>query len=156
MPEYSQEQLRELYSALPEKLQGALYSEQNGKNIKEICEKNNITSNETIWEINKYVGYVLFGLLPPNELSETLEENLKIEENTAKKISSQLTRFVFMPIKDILEPLYGIEIKFDAKEKKETPKSEKNASVPAPIIKDETPDAEKNSSGEDGYRELIQ
>lgn len=139
MLEYSQDQLRELYSSLPQKLQDALYSEQNGKNIKEICEKNNISDNDKIWDINKYVGYVLFGLLPPDSLSNALREELSIKKENAEKISEQISRFVFLPLKDILEPLYGIEMKFEEEEKK-------------PLAK---PKILETPGKNDNYRELI-
>lgn len=139
MLEYSKDQLRELYSSLPKKLQDALFSEQNGKNIKEICEKNNVSDNDKIWDVNKYVGYVLFGLLPPDNLSKALREELSIKKEDAEKISEQISRFVFFPLKEILEPLYGIKMELKKEEKKPSKK----------------PDMPENIKKNDNYRELI-
>lgn len=110
MAEYSKEQLKELYEKLPKKMQDALYSEENGRNIKEICEKNSIKDNETLFGINKYVGFVLMGLLPPDKLASVFEKELKIEKAKSEEISSQIGHLVFYPVKDILEPLYGIKM----------------------------------------------
>ena len=142
MLQYPKEQLSELYESLPEKLQEALYSDQNGKSIKEICGEKSITDDNTLFEINKYVGYVLFGLLPPDNLSSSLEKELKIKKEDAEYIGNQISRLVFLPIKDVLEPLYGIKIKV---------KEEKKDSVP---IKKKEDIAEK-SSEKNIYREPI-
>ena len=138
MLQYPKEQLSELYESLPEKLQEALYSDQNGKSIKEICGEKSITDDNTLFEINKYVGYVLFGLLPPDNLSSSLEKELKIKKEDAEYIGNQISRLVFLPIKDVLEPLYGIKIKV----KKEIPAKKKE-------------DIAEKSSEKNIYREPI-
>jgi hypothetical protein len=127
MLEYSQEQLRDLYNSLPKELQDALYSEKNAENLDKICRQNNVSDEDVIFDVAKIVGYVLFGLMPPGELSFMIEKELKIEKPDAIKIGSEISRYVFFPLKKILEPLYGIEMKFE--EKKEEP-VEKQAEKP--------------------------
>ena len=111
MPDYPKEQLRRLYKNLPKDLQEASYSQKVASNIQEICTKNGITDEDLIFEITKNIGHVFLGLLPPNEFSSVLEKELKIEKKKANNIASEITRFVFLPVKRSLEALYKIEIK---------------------------------------------
>jgi len=139
MPDYPKEQLRELYNNLPEDLQKAAFSKEVAQNIYEICHKNEITNEDTLFDISKNIGYVFLGLLPPNELSVVLEKDLKIEKNKASQVASEIARFVFLPVKKSLEALYKIEIKPGIK--------------PKTVPLKETP--EKKPKRSDGYRESI-
>ncbi len=111
MPDYPKEQLWELYKELPKNLQKATFSEEVAANIQEVCKDNGITDDDVIFDITKNIGYVFLGLLPPNEFSDILEKELKIEKKKAKQISSEITRFVFLPLKKSLEALYQTQLK---------------------------------------------
>lgn len=111
MPNYTKEQLWGLYKNLPEELQKATFSDEVAQNIQEICNNNGITDDDLISEIAKNIGYVFLGLLPPNEFSYILEKELKIEKDRAEQIASEITRFVFLPVRPNLEALYKMEIK---------------------------------------------
>jgi hypothetical protein len=112
MPAYSQEQLLELYNNLPKALQDAVYSEQNAKNIEEICAKNNIKDDSVIEGIKENVCYVLLGLLPPSELSLMLEKELELNKGACFEISNSISRYIFFPLRAYLEPLYGAPVSF--------------------------------------------
>lgn len=141
MPDYPKEQLWELYKNLPEDLQKAAFAEEVANNIQEICTKNGVTDDDIIFDVAKNIGYVFLGLLPPNEFEEVLEKELKIEKKKAEKLSSQITRFVFLPVKKSLEALYKIEIKTGIKP----------TAAPLPT---ETP--KKKTKKKDKYREPIE
>lgn len=111
MPDYPKEQLWQLYKNLPKDLQKAAFSEEVAGNIQEICTENEVTDDDTIFDVAKNIGYVFLGLLPPNEFQDVLEKELKIEKKKAEQIASGITRFVFLPVKKSLEALYKIEIK---------------------------------------------
>ena len=111
MLEYSKEELWSLYKQIPKDLQRATFSEQVGKNIREICNNNKIADEDLILKITKNVGYVFLGLLSPDKFSEELQQDLKIEKETADQISAGLTNIVFLPLKKSLDVLYEIEIK---------------------------------------------
>lgn len=118
MPNYPKEQLRELYKDLPKDLQKATFSKEVAVNIQEICTENDITNDDVIFDITKNIGYVFLGLLAPNEFSDVLEKELKIEKEKAEQISSEITRFVFLPVRKSLEALYQAKIKTSSKLKK--------------------------------------
>jgi len=139
MPDYPKEQLRELYKDLPKDLQKATFSKEVAANIQEVCKENGITDDGVIFDITKNIGYVFLGLLATNEFSDFLEKELKIEKKKAEQISSEITRFVFLPLKKSLEALYQIEIK--------------------PGIKTEikkTKEVKEKTRKKDAYREVIE
>ena len=110
MPEeYTKEQFWKLYEKLPEELREAIFSEETADSIWDICARNGI-EDERISEIARYTGRVLMGLLPPDELAETLEKKLELDKETAKRISQEINRFIFYPVKASLEELYKIEM----------------------------------------------
>lgn len=138
---YTSEQFWKLYKKLPQELKDALFDEETGNNIYEICKRNEIAEN--LGEVVEYVGQVLVGVLPPDEFQETLEKELKIEEDTAKKVVREINRFIFYPVKPLLEELYKIEIAPPAKPRVAPP--------PKPL--EEKPKAPPR---EDVYREPIE
>lgn len=115
MPNYPKEQLWELYENLPKELQEAVFSAENADKISDICARNGADKENVIPEIAKYTGYVLLGVLPPDELNQTLKTELQLDEKTAKQVSWEISRFVFMPVKNSLELLYKMEIAPDIK-----------------------------------------
>lgn len=133
---YTSEQFWKLYEKLPQELKDALFAEETGNDIYEICERNGISEN--LDQIVEYVGQVLVGLLPPDELAETLEKKLELDKEMAKRISQEINRFIFYPVKTSLEELYKIEMvpiagapvsppprkKIEGEEKPEEPKRE--------------------------------
>lgn len=141
MPNYTKKQLLELYKALPKNLQEAASSQENARNIHEICTKNGITDEDAIFDVAKNTGYVFLGLLPPSEFSYILEKELELEKSKAELIASEIIRFVFLPVKDSLEVLYGMQIK---------PTIKPGADITAP---GEAPPAKKKPKKRDIYRE---
>jgi len=140
MPEkYTKEQFWELYKKLPQELKDALSAEETGNNIYEICKRYEIEEN--LDQIVDYIGQVLLGILPPEEFQETLEKELTLEKEVAKKVTREINRFVFYPVKSSLEELYKIEITPPAKPTEITPPP--GEKLPAP-------------SKEDVYREPIE
>lgn len=143
MPDYPKDQLWELYENLPKELQEAIWAEKNADFISGICSRNGIQEDKTISEIAKNITYILLGLLSPNELTQVLEKEVKIEKKQAKQIALEVNRFVLLPVKDSLEALYKIEIK---------PRLESESTPP---IEAEI-EPQKKTIKKDRYRELIE
>jgi len=106
--DYTQEQLWKIYENLPEELKTAIFSEETADTIDSVCKKNNLP-DEKISEVAKNVGYVLLGILPPSEFQNTLEKEVKLKKETAKRISQAITRLVFWSRKESLDILYKTE-----------------------------------------------
>ena len=132
MPEkYTTEQFWKFYKKLPQELKDALFAEETGDNIYETCKRNGVENN--LDQIVEYVGQVLVGVLPPDEFQATLEKEVKLKKDIAKKVAQEINRFIFYPVKSSLEELYKIEIAPPAKPKVVPPPEEK---PPAPPAKD--------------------
>ena len=104
--EYTKEQLWKLYEKLPGELKEAIFSEETADNIWDICERNEV---ERISEIAKLVGNVLLGILPPEDFQETIEKELRFNKDLAKRITHEINRFIFYPVKGSLAEIYKIE-----------------------------------------------
>ena len=125
---YTSEQFWKLYENLPQELKDALFAEETGNAIYDICKRNG--AEENLDQIVEYVGQVLVGVLPPEELQEILEKEVKLEKEVAKKVSQEINRFIFYPVKSSLEELYKIEISPPAKPTGITPPPEEKPSAP--------------------------
>src|SRR3989344_3816711 len=105
---YTKEQFWKLYEKLPQELKDALWAEETGNNIEDICQRYEIEEN--IGDIVDLVGQVLVGVLPPEDFQETLEKELKMERDTAKKVTQEINRFIFYPVRTELEKLYQTKV----------------------------------------------
>ena len=102
------EQFWKLYEKLPQELKDALFDEETGNNIYEICKRNEIEKN--LEAIVDYVGQVLVGVLALEDFQNMLEKELKLQKDTAKRVTHEINRFIFYPVKPALEQLFKIEI----------------------------------------------
>lgn len=125
---FPQEQLKELYENLPKDLQRALFAPEITEKIKEICSNNNLNEEQNS-EVAKYIGYVMLGVLPPEEFEETLRNELKISSETSRKISSEIFNSIFSTVNESLEALYARKINYP---------EEKQAAPVKKIIKKDT------------------
>ena len=105
---YTSEQFWKLYGKLPQELKDALFAEETGNNIYDICKRNKI--EESLEMIVDYVSQVLVGILAPEDFQEVLEKELGFKKESAKKVSREINRFIFYPVRPALEELYKIEI----------------------------------------------
>lgn len=122
MPEeYSKEELWKLYEKLPDNLKDAIFSAETANSINNICQRNSLEEGK-VTEIARYTGYVLMGLLSPDEFEKTLKEEVKLKNDSAKKVNQEINRFIFFPLRTTLEQLYKIEIMPVAKPTEETAK----------------------------------
>jgi hypothetical protein len=115
MPEYTREQKWNLYKKLPQELKDAYGAEETGEAIYNTCVENGV--EEKLSQIVDFTGQVLLGLLPPEEFQYTLEKNLDLDKETAKKITHGINRFVFSPVKEALSRLYEKDVTAMAKTK---------------------------------------
>lgn len=124
---YSSEQFWKLYKKLPQELKDALFAEETGDDIYDICKRNK--AEKSLGKIVDYVGQVLLGLLPPDDLQAALEKELKAEQ--AKKVAQEIKRFIFYPVKSGLEDLYQAEIEPLVKSARTAPRQEKKSTKPS-------------------------
>jgi len=108
MQEYTREQLTKLYKELPNELKDWITSDDSNDAIYNVLKENNVL-DKRCEQISILCRNVLFGLLPMENFHETIKKDVGLEEDLAKKISQGINRFVFFPIKSILNDLYRVE-----------------------------------------------
>ncbi|MFH1894443.1 MAG: hypothetical protein ABH813_00865 [Patescibacteria group bacterium] len=138
---YTPDQFWKLYENLKPELREAIFSEDSAINILEICLKNGVAEDK-ISEVARYTGRVLLGVLPPIDFQKTLEQELGIGQETAKKIAQEINRMIFYPVKPALEELYNTG--FASPNRPTAPTTAESAEQSVP------------QRGEDNYREPIE
>lgn len=130
MPNYPKEQLLELFKNLPEDIQEASLSDEVSDNIYKACEKQGL-NQETSLKVVKLTGYVFFGLLPTDELAGSLTKELNIESSKANPLAREIIKYVFVPLADSIEALYGKKLPLELKQElgKERLKNPENKKV---------------------------
>ncbi len=141
---YTKEQLRELYNKLPKELQEAIFSNETAEYIKNICERYEIKKSEDISLVAKLVGDVLLGISATDDFQKSLETDLNIKKEEAKKISQEIYRSIFYPVKPAIEQISGKGI---------NPVAEIEKEIISPSAIEEKPPTPKKS---DTYREPIE
>jgi len=106
---YPQQQIDKALETLPEELQEAMFSMETANHLSDIYNKNGITDNRA-WQISEYVGYVLMGLVLPQELEGFLQKEIKLSKKVAQEIAREINRFVFYPVKPALEQLHNTAV----------------------------------------------
>ena len=135
---YTKKQFWQLYEKLPQELKDAVFAEETDDSIYEACKSNEVLDNHE--QIVEFVGQVLIGVLRPDEFQETIEQGLELNKNVAKKMTQEINRFVFFPVKKSLEDIYSMEI---------TPPAQMK--IPGPIKKGSVKKGRK-----DTYREPVE
>ncbi len=122
--EYTKEQLWKLYENLSERLKELIFSEKAADIIWNTCQENKIPNND-VSKLSGAAGRVILGVLPLDKFQETIQAELKIKENIAKKVSLDINRLIFSQIKDDLTKTYNTEkdIKTEPEEKPKRPSS---------------------------------
>lgn len=107
--EYTKEQLWKLYEKLPQELKEAIFSSESADQIFEICTRNGISENN-VSNVANLTGKILLGLLLLDDFEKTIKKELKLSSENAKKVSHEINRFIFYPVKESLASLHKIEV----------------------------------------------
>ena len=91
MEELSKDELWAIYDTLPDILKDAIFSEDTADAVWNVCKLYDVDQTS---EVAKLVGQILMGLLPPEMFSETLQDELNLNKDTAKKVSMEIEHFV--------------------------------------------------------------
>lgn len=140
---YSQEQIEQSLTSLPEELKEALFSVETANAIRSACEKQGITDNRQ-GAIAELAGQVLLGLISPIDFQKALVSDIKLSTTIAEPIFREINRFVFFPVKAAIEKLHEIP-------------TEKTSLQPSTVkIIKARPDKQKSKkTAPDKYRESI-
>lgn len=104
---YTEKQYEELFQKLPEELQEAVFSMETANTIFRTCFRNDV---KEVSKVAARVGDVLLGVLSPAEFQRTIEKELKLSKKQAEAVAQEINRFIFYPLRPLLEELYKIEL----------------------------------------------
>ena len=143
MTNYNRDEFSKIYKTLPTELQTWIVSGETDDNIYKILETNGLVGKNGS-EVSDLIRDVLFGLLPPERFKPSLIKEVELESDLAEKISHEINRFIFFPVKELLEKLYA-------------PVGSASASATGSLAeKSETPPEPPAPKAPDAYRESIE
>lgn len=141
MEKIPRQELWEIFENLPNALKDAIFSEETAETIGNICQINKI-ENISVFAI--IVGRTLMGLLPVKDFEEMIKYELGISPEIAKKSASEAEHYIFNPLKDDLDFIYGEGAGKRAKEETSDTQDDKPWAGP------------KKHAWEDTYREPVE
>lgn len=106
---YTKKELWKLYKKIPEELKKAIFSEETAEDLDKIAQRHQI-KEEKVEKIAERITHVFLGLLPPEEFQEVLIKEVNLDLETANKVTREINRYIFFPVKASLEKLYGKEL----------------------------------------------
>lgn len=154
--QFTKEEKWKLYNKLPDELKHAVFSAENADYIGSICERSGIS--ELSPDIASHVGLVLLGLLPPEYFQQAIQHDVGLDEKVALSVTQEMDRFVFEPVRQQLNELYGKETPREdtpVPEVPEEPIRKQTTSEGAPRKAPPQRTSSEGSSG-DPYREPIE
>jgi hypothetical protein len=122
MKQLTKEQYWKLFNNLPEELKDAILSMKTANDIESIAERNEINN---ISPLINCISQVLLGILLPNDLPSILEKDLELKKSQVHTVMQEINRFIFYPVKPLLEELYKTELTPMAKQDEITPSGKK-------------------------------
>lgn len=151
---YSPEEFKKIYSSLPWELRDILGSPETREDILNIADRYGVTDVEAQEKIYDFAMDVIIGLLSPTDFEKTLREQSKLDKEAARKITHEIHRFVFYPVRPHLEKLYRIEIEQPpASEKAVMGIAAQEKKAPEISVAQEKPEEPKRK---DKYREAVE
>ena len=152
---YTPEEIQKLFEQLPEDLKKAALGFGTTQHIWDISERYEL---EDVSEVSKLVGSVLFGILAPEDFQEELEKSLQIDSEVARKVTQEVNRFIFYPVRPLLEQLHEIKVTPEQKPKAKPVIAGGIEEIQETVEIERPKEPEKPStpSSQDTYRESIE
>ena len=119
MMQYTQPQLRELYSKLPQDLKDAIFGVDAADAIESIGKKYSLLIDK-IGILAEEIGSVMLGLTHPKDFISNLAKRLQVDQITAKSVARDVNEQIFKKVRESLMKIHGL-----GETPAETPKTEK-------------------------------
>ncbi len=105
MEKKTKEELQALYERLPKKIKEVMSSEKTARIIYNVCSKNKLEDSQ-IPKVSEYVGYILLGIMPIEEMKKNLVLELSVEKEKARQIFLEIYNLIFFPFKKDIDNFY--------------------------------------------------
>ena len=103
-PQYNQDEMWKIYEKLPEELKQAVFSAENADHTFSICERYGINECPKVASL---IGLGLMGVMLPRNFEGALAKEMGLDNDTAQRVSQEVNRFIFYPVKQQLEQLHA-------------------------------------------------
>ena len=97
----------DFFEVAPESVKDAVLAPESIDVLDEIAKKYGLTK-EQYRKMGRYVDFVLVGVVPIKLFRETLEEEMEVDTETARKIAGEIRDKIFMKVKDELRKIHGL------------------------------------------------
>ena len=104
---YTKEQLWEKFDALPEKVKDIILAPKTVELLDSIVKENGVPMERGI-RLARYTDFILAGIVPITLLRETIQEELQIDEERARKIAMEIRDKIFMQVQDELRKIHNL------------------------------------------------
>jgi len=105
---YSREELWEKFDTLPDSVKTVILAPKTLDTLDAIADNNNL-SPEAASKLWRYVELIMAGIVPITLLRETIEEELRLDEDHARKIAVEVRDKIFIQVQDELRKIHGLE-----------------------------------------------
>jgi len=104
---YTKEQFWEKFDTLPESVKDVIFASKTIDILDDIIRKNGVPPENAI-KLARYVDLILSGIVPLTLLRETIEEELRVDEDRARNIAMEVRDKIFMQVKDELMKIHNL------------------------------------------------
>ncbi|HBB56708.1 TPA: hypothetical protein DEW47_03440 [Patescibacteria group bacterium] len=113
MKEYSDQEIENIYSNLPEDLRSAIFSIETDEEIVKIGKKYNLNIDK-IGNLGNETGMVMLGVTMSSEFVSNLVKLLEIDKTKAGEIASDVNERIFKKVRDSLRRVHNLRDDKDA------------------------------------------
>ena len=106
--QYTKDQVWEGFDALPESVKDIIMAPKTLDVLSSIGRANGLPE-EKIHKLGRYTDLILSGIVPITLFRETLEEELSLDTETARKIATDVRDRVFAQVRDELIEIHKLE-----------------------------------------------
>lgn len=138
MSQYPKQKIEEQYQKLPAALKDAILSVDTANKIFEIGRKTKLTI-EKVGFLAEEAGYVILGLMRPEDFVNILAERLETSTNDARSIAKEINSQIFYPLREALKATHQVEIAGEEVAKVEVMPSPSAPPTPTPPLPSQPP-----------------
>ncbi len=109
MPKFTKEQIHTSYDALPESLREHINSNESVDRVRDIAKSHHLI-DERANQVASVVGYLILGLIHPEDLQKAIAEEAQIDPRVAKEITDAINAKVIPPMAEELNKHHGFHI----------------------------------------------
>lgn len=109
MARFPKQKIDEQYRKLPEELKDAIFSSSVAEKVIDIGRRFTLSIEET-GILGEETGYIMLGLVRPEDFQNSLKDRLDLDEEDAEKLAHTVNSEIFFPIRELFRKAHRTEI----------------------------------------------